>query len=185
MHESVVGVKHQIAERGGVLSADVVGNLFSGEGIRFSDDFWPWKCFDVIFERIYGSSNKLSKRSEIEIRPAVPSRGFNVIPAPPGDGQCSELCVVFASQGMQGRRGWHGNPEWLDIDFTAATLLLAAHWFDCMGTNKETVILTSSWTQQDFDEIYEPLIKSYRSRTGGRVFIVEVTKSGPFLRWPY
>lgn len=185
MHESVERVQRQIAERGGVLSGEVIETLFSGEGMRFSDNFWPWKCFDAIFKRVYGSSHELPKKSDIQSGHASPSRGFNVIPTPPGDGQCSELCVVFASQGMQGRRGWHGTPERLDIDFSAATLLLAAHWFDCMGTNKETVILTSSWTQEDFDDIYEPLIKSYRSRTGGRVFIVEITKSGPFLRWPY
>lgn len=184
MQGAVERVCEQISERGGTHSAEVLRELMRTEGVEFGPKFWPWKCFDVIFERIYGSSGNLPDR-EPDIDPRIARNGsINVIPSPTRNGSCTTLCVGFSSEGMRGR-SMRLHDRYIDLDFGTMMLAVSTLWFNCFNVNRETLLLTSSWNQHHFNDMYEPLIDSYKSHGGKSVFIVEITTSGPFLRYPY
>lgn len=64
-------------------------------------------------------------------------------------------------------------------------LLQSEYWFSCLHINKETLILTPDWAQNDFESHYEKLVESYCRTHTIKVVIFEVSKVGLILRNPY
>jgi hypothetical protein len=64
-------------------------------------------------------------------------------------------------------------------------LLLSAYWFACLKINEENLILTPDWNDEDFERNYKPIIDNYCNFNQKKVFIVEVSNGGLFLRYPY
>ena len=64
-------------------------------------------------------------------------------------------------------------------------LQLAAYWLGFTAVNRETLILTSSWDSEKFEELCKPIIDNYTRVHGKRVYVVEVGPTGFFLRDPY
>jgi hypothetical protein len=184
MQGAVERVCEQISELGGTQSAEVLRELMRTEGVEFGPNFWPSKCFDGMFQRIYGSGRKLPD-SEPAIDPRIARNGsINVIPSTTRHGSCATFCIGFASLGMQ-RQLMRPSSRYIDLDFGTMMLAVSTLWFNCFNVNHETLLLTSSWDQHRFNDMYEPLIESYKRNGGRMVFVVEITASGPFLRHPY
>jgi hypothetical protein len=62
---------------------------------------------------------------------------------------------------------------------------LAAYWFACFNINEENLILTPDWNEEEFDSNYKSIIDNYCNHHQKKVFIVEVSNGGLFLRYPY
>ena len=67
------------------------------------------------------------------------------------------------------------------IGFKGMMLKLIACWFKCLATNQETLILNRDRKQNEFDELYEPVIKAYCDTHGKNAFVVVDTNSRVYL----
>lgn len=189
MHESVDRVLRQIRELGGQLSAEALGSFFRQNEKPFGEDFDPEIFFRDTLKRIIGEDRDREVDEDVSPRGAriAASGGFNVIPSPSGPGGCSQLCVTFVSEKLVPRfmRRHEGFGRILPRSLSSALIMLSRYWFDCLHVNQETLILTSYWRSIEFEPDLKYLIEGYTTSHSKKVFIVEVTKSGPFLRYPY
>ena len=104
---------------------------------------------------------------------------FNVIPSPTSpQGKCCPLAVGVALGGFSSRTAEH-RPN-----FPHLTVLLAAHVLKCHGIHQETLVLTPDWNQRTFEERLSPFFDALKN-TGRPAFVVEIARTGLFLRWPW
>jgi hypothetical protein len=94
-------------------------------------------------------------------------------------GTCQTFCLAIANKKFDKPR------KGLEAGFKGIMLELVAYWFSCLSVNKKTLILTSSWDNNIFDENYKNIIDQYTRVHNKRVFIVEVGPTGFFPRYPY
>jgi hypothetical protein len=138
-----------------------------------------------IFEEILGEvldgiknrqGDKKTKISNIlkEVRDELESRingRYNLIPSD-SKGQCRQFCLGIASTGFGTEKGFRG------IMRDAIEL-----WFNCYGTNKETLILTADWADEIFNNWWLPIIETYVAK-GNKVYIVQYTEKSMLLHYP-
>ena len=184
MHDSVERVQRQIAERGGELTANALAELFRQMDQRLGADFDPGRFVKDALRRLFDGDWRTGPMSRSQFDGdefGLTSNGaFNVIPSPPGRGGCAKLCITFVDAiGNRSRMPSSSG------SLTLAMLLQSRYWFSCLMINEENLILVSSFSQELFDLRVKDLIESYTLGHSKKVFIVEITKSGPFLRWPY
>ena len=94
-------------------------------------------------------------------------------------GACHPFCLAIANKKFDKPR------KGLDSGFKGIMLEMAAYWFSCLSVNKKTLILTSTWDNEVFDENYKNIIDQYTRVHNKRVFIIEVGPTGFFPRYPY
>jgi hypothetical protein len=121
-------------------------------------------------------SNKLNRlRNRIEGNPLFGS--MNLIPSE-FKGSCRAFCLAIASKKFDKPR------KGLESGFKGIILHLFAYWFGCLSINKETLILTSNWDNEGFEQ-YKPAIDNYVKTHNKIVCIIEVGPTGYFLRYPF
>ena len=171
-------IVQQIKGLGGFESSELLDSLFR----QFSESFD--KDFDVeeILKSITNEYGEFRNRNLQTSWGNIGSGGYNVIPAEPNGGVCSTLCLTIVGKGFMYRTSL---PSKNMISFNKAMLLQSEYWFSCMHINKETLILTTDWAQREFETHYEQLIESYCTSHSKKVFVVEVSKVGLILRYPY
>ena len=94
-------------------------------------------------------------------------------------GSCHSFCLAIANKKFDKPR------KGLESGFKGIMLEMAAYWFSCLNVNKQTLILTSTWDNDIFDENYKNIIDQYTRVHNKRVFIIEVGPTGFFPRYPY
>ena len=111
---------------------------------------------------------------------------FNFIPSAGPNGSCSSCSLTIIADGF-GRNSLFYPIRYRTgrISFVKAILLLSAYWFACLKINEENLILTPDWNDEDFERNYKPIIDNYCNFNQKKVFIVEVSNGGLFLRYPY
>ena len=176
MNRSLASVLETIKELGGEQSADLLAKIFHEE-FFYAREADLRKSLEDLWEGL-SADNHGGLFSQ--------TGGFNLIPAKNNNGTCSRLCMTIIPRGFRGggrflRNGFQGN----HIGFEWAILLQSAYWFHCMHINQENIIITPDWDQEDFEERYEPVIRSYEQSHNKKIFVLEVAKRGLILRYPY
>ena len=171
-------IVQQIKNLGGLESAELLDSLFR----KFSESFGKDFDVDEVLKNISNEYGEFRIRDSQTSWGNIGSGGFNIIPAQPNGGVCSTLCLTIAGKGFMYRPS---PPSRNMISFNKAMLLQSEYWFSCMHINKETLILTPDWAQNEFESHYEKLVESYCRTYAKKVFIVEVSKVGLILRFPY
>ena len=170
-------IVQQIKGLGGSESAELLDSLFR----QFSESFGKDFDVDEILKNITNDQGESRSRDSQTSWGNIGSGGYNVIPAQPNGGVCSTSCVSIVREGFSRNNMSYRNR----IGFNKAMFLLAEYWFTCMHINKETLILTPDWSQDEFESRYQNMIESYCRTHSKQVFIVEVSKVGLILRYPY
>jgi hypothetical protein len=94
-------------------------------------------------------------------------------------GLCHTFCLAIANKKFD-------KPlKGLESGFKGIILEMAAYWFSCLSINKKTLILTSAWDNDIFDENYKKIIDEFTRVHNKKVFIIEVGPTGFFPRYPY
>lgn len=175
MNNAITNVYNQITEHGGPLSADLLVKLLRASESLLGEDLSPDQMINKVFGGLEGEG----------AIPAYPN--INLIPQRENAHfcPCQPLCVV----NLEARKTWSSGtsakmPAKLRPRLNILMVLTASHWFRCMSINKETLMLCASWNEEEFEMESLGLLRSYEAH-GKKVFIVELTKNGPFLRYPY
>jgi len=92
---------------------------------------------------------------------------------------CHSFCLAIATKKFDKPR------KGLESGFKGLFMELAAYWFSCLNVNRKTLILTTSWDNQSFEENYKNIIDRFTEVHNKNVFIVELGPTGAFLRYPY
>ena len=92
---------------------------------------------------------------------------------------CHSFCLAIANKKFDKLR------KGLDCGFRGIMLELSAYWFSCLKVNEETLIITSSWDNDVFDEQYKKIIDNYTRVHNKNVIIIEFGPTGFFKRYPY
>jgi hypothetical protein len=170
-------IVQQIKGLGGSESAELLDSFFRQFSESFNKDF----DVDEILKSITSEYGEFRNRNSETSWGNIGSGGYNVIPTVPNGGVCSTICLTIVREGFSRTSMSFRNR----IGFNKAMLLQAEYWFTCMHINKETLILTPDWSQVEFESRYQNLIESYCITHSKKVFIVEVSKVGLILRYPY
>jgi hypothetical protein len=176
MEHSVERTAEQIYQKGGEEVARLLSDLFKSLGDNLDRDFEPDQVIDDLFGRLGGyeiPENGTGTRS---------GYGINIIPSNERPGSCCRLCVSFATKGFSYSSRARIRTK---KAFNEVMLMQSAYWFACMGINVENLILTPNWNQQAFESNYQPIIDNYCNIYSKKVFVVEVSKVGLILRYPY
>jgi hypothetical protein len=147
-------------------------------GVNLGRDFEPDQVIDDLFGRLGGyeiPGNGTGTRSGYEI---------NIIPSNKRPASCCRLCVSFATKGFSYPTRARIRTK-KAFNFKEVMLMQSAYWFACLGINVENLILTPNWNQQAFESNYQPIIDNYCNIHSNKVFVVEVSKVGLILRYPY
>jgi len=94
-------------------------------------------------------------------------------------GACHSFCVAIAIKKFDKPR------KGLESGFKGLILEMAAYWFSCLNINRDTLILTTSWDNQSFEENYKNIIDQFTRVHNKYVYIIEVGPTGGFLRYPF
>ena len=94
-------------------------------------------------------------------------------------GACHPFCVAIAIKKFDKPR------KGLESGFKGLILEMAAYWFSCLNINRNTLILTTSWDNQSFEENYKTIIDQFTRVHNKNVYIIEVGPTGGFLRYPF
>lgn len=95
------------------------------------------------------------------------------------EGACHPFCVAIAIKKFDKPR------KGLESGFKGLILEMAAYWFSCLNINHNTLILTTSWDNQSFEENYKNMIDQFTRVHKKKVYIIEVGPTGGFLRYPF
>jgi hypothetical protein len=104
---------------------------------------------------------------------------MNLFPAKNEKGVCHSFCLGIANKKFDKPR------KGLDSGFKGIMTEMIAYWFDCLNTNKKTLILTSTWDNEIFVGNFKKIIDVYTKIHNKQVFIIEVGPTGFFPRYPY
>ena len=94
-------------------------------------------------------------------------------------GACHSFCLAIANKKFDKPR------KGLDSGFKGIMLNLFAYWFSCLDINDTTLILTSDWDNEIFENQYKEIIDSYTQTHNKKVYIIDAGPTGFFLRYPY
>jgi hypothetical protein len=188
MNQSIKSVKQQIEEIGGYKSSEILSRIFEELNQEIGREFNVEDFFEKLLER-YSLTNETYLSRDV-YRSTIwngngTNNGFNVIPSNNPNGICSSFCLTIAKEGFKFGLIHPKRIKHQKINFLKAMLLLTEYWFACMNINDETLILTPDWNQDDFEMIYQGIIDNYSIFHKKKVFIVEISKVGPILRYPY
>ena len=186
MNQNVQAVKQQIESKGGFQSSEMLTRIFSELNQEFGKDFNEDDFFNDLWEKFNQSDERWTR--EVELNPKWDgsgiNNGFNIIPSTNPNGLCAKFCLTMIP------RGFRMGPSSVSrrtnrLSFSKAILFLCDYWFACLRINEENLLITPDWDQMTFENHYERVIESYTSNHNKKVFIVEVSKVGPILRYPY
>jgi hypothetical protein len=158
-------IVQQIKGLGGSESAELLDSFFRQFSESFNKDF----DVDEILKSITSEYGEFRNRNSETSWGNIGSGGYNVIPTVPNGGVCSTICLTIVREGFSRTSMSFRNR----IGFNKAMLLQAEYW------------LTPDWSQVEFESRYQNLIESYCITHSKKVFIVEVSKVGLILRYPY
>jgi len=191
MNPIVKSLQQQLEAKGGIQSSEMLSsifseNLFGQMDQEFGEDFDIKVFFEALWKK-YIPSDELG-RHRIEPMPnwneeGTPA-GFNIIPSGKNNSAvCSTFCLTIINEGFR-RTPLVPIHSSRRLDFRKALLLLCDYWFSCLSVNQENLLLTPDWHPEVFNDYYKDLIESYTKHHGKKVFIVEISQSGPVLRYP-
>ena len=103
---------------------------------------------------------------------------MNFFPSEPGGG-CFELCIGIATKGYGYKRDIAKNRT----GFKGLINEIIEYWFRCGSVNKKTILLTTQWKDDDFEEKWKSKVDAYRA-LGKQVIIIEVWKENYIVRYP-
>lgn len=92
---------------------------------------------------------------------------------------CHSFCLAIATKKFDKPR------KGLESGFKGLIMEMAAYWFSCLNVNRKTLILTTSWDNQSFEENYKNIIDQFTGVHNKNVYVVEIGPTGAFLRYPY
>ena len=181
MTQKINATQQQIQAHGGFQSSEMLTRFFGELNQEFGKDFNVDDFFNDLWEKFNQSDERWTR--EVELNPKWDgsgiNNGFNIIPSTKSNGMCAEFCLTMIP------RGFRMAPSSRRLGFSKAILLLFDYWFACLKINQENLLITSDWDQVSFENHYENVIESYVSNHNKKVFIVEISKVGPILRYPY
>jgi len=180
MHSSVQNVLQQIESTGGIQTAEILAKIFSQLNPEFGKAFDVDRFFVDVYDKFDSSLYRGMEGSELPLEPKGNDiqRELNLIPSSEPNSLFATLCLAIIKGGCLGRP----RPE---ITFSRAFFLLCEYWFSCLKVNQENLLITPDWDPSMFEKHYESIIEKYIERQHKKVFIVEISKSGPILRYPY
>lgn len=183
MNDSIDKTISQVLQNGGEEIARILSDIFENRSEHlFGRDFEPDVFIDDLF-RNYGGNNRDSEYPLLDPKNGYGSSGeINIIPDNGYRGSCYKICLSFAIKGFSYASRARIRTK---KAFNEVMLLQSAYWFSCMGINIENLILTPDWNQLAFESNYQPIIDNYCNFHGKKVFVVEVSKVGLILRYPY
>ena len=186
MNQNIQAVKQQIESKGGFQSSEMLTRIFGEINQEFGKDFNVEYFFNEIWDQYNQSSERWAR--EVELNPKWDengvNNGFNIIPSTNPNGLCAKFCLTMIPRGF--RMGHSSSTRRSNrLGFSHSILLLCDYWFACLKINQENLLITSDWDPTTFENQYENVIESYASNHDKKVFVVEVSKSGPILRYPY
>ncbi len=187
MNQNVKAVQQQIEAHGGHQTSEMLSRIFGELNQEFGKDFNIDKFFDDLWDRNNQSDERWSR--EVDLKPNWNgngiNNGYNVIPAINPNGICASFCLTMIPRGFRINGSTAISRRYNRLNFSKAILLLCDYWFACLRINEENLLITPVWDQMTFENHYESVIESYTSNHNKKVFIVEVSKVGPILRYPY
>ena len=187
MRQNVENVKKLITDIGGLQSSEMLSTIFDNRLQRIG--FSSKEFFDEYVQKIFPEElrRELRRGGNMDIGGGFGNNGsFNFIPSFGPNGSCSSCSLTIIADGF-GRNALFYPVRYNKgrITFVKAILLLSAYWFACLKINEENLILTPDWNDEDFERNYKPIIDNYCNFNQKKVFIVEVSNGGLFLRYPY
>ena len=187
MRQNVENVKKLITDMGGLQSSEMLSTIFENSLQRIG--FNSKEFFDEYVQKIFPEElrRELRRGGNMDNGGGFGNNGsFNFIPSFGPNGSCSSCSLTIIADGF-GRNSLLHPIRYNTgrISFVKAILLLSAYWFACLKINEENLILTPDWNDEDFERNYKPIIDNYCNFNQKKVFIVEVSNGGLFLRYPY
>lgn len=187
MRQNVENVKKLITDIGGLQSSEMLSTIFDNRLQRIG--FSSKEFFDEYVQKIFPEElrRELRRGGNMDNGGGFGNNGsFNFIPSFGPNGSCSSCSLTIIADGF-GRNALFYPVRYNKgrITFVKAILLLSAYWFACLKINEENLILTPDWNDEDFERNYKPIIDNYCNFNQKKVFIVEVSNGGLFLRYPY
>ena len=187
MRQNVENVKKLITDMGGLQSSEMLSTIFENSLQRIG--FNSKEFFDEYVQKNFPAElrRELSRGGNMDNGGGFGNNGsFNFIPSAGPNGSCSSCSLTIIADGF-GRNSLFHPIRYRTgrISFVKAILLLSAYWFACLKINEENLILTPDWNDEDFERNYKPIIDNYCNFNQKKVFIVEVSNGGLFLRYPY
>ena len=187
MRQNVENVKKLITDMGGLQSSEMLSTIFENSLQRIG--FKSNEFFDEYVQKYFPDKlrRELRRGGNMDNGGGFGNNGsFNFIPSFGPNGSCSSCSLTIIADGF-GRNSLLHPIRYNTgrISFVKAILLLSAYWFACLKINEENLILTPDWNDEDFERNYKPIIDNYCNFNQKKVFIVEVSNGGLFLRYPY
>jgi len=187
MRQNVENVKKLITDMGGLQSSEMLSTIFENSLQRIG--FKSNEFFDEYVQKYFPEElrRELRRGRNMDNGGGFGNNGsFNFIPSFGPNGSCSSCSLTIIADGF-GRNSLLHPIRYNTgrISFVKAILLLSAYWFACLKINEENLILTPDWNDEDFERNYKPIIDNYCNFNQKKVFIVEVSNGGLFLRYPY
>ena len=187
MRQNVENVKKLITDMGGLQSSEMLSTIFDNRLQRIG--FSSKEFFDEYVQKIFPDElrRELRRGGNMDNGGGFGNNGsFNFIPSAGPNGSCSSCSLTIIADGFGRNSLFHPiRYNTGRISFVKAILLLSAYWFACLKINEENLILTPDWNDEDFERNYKPIIDNYCNFNQKKVFIVEVSNGGLFLRYPY
>ena len=187
MRQNVENVKKLITDMGGLQSSEMLSTIFDNRLQRIG--FSSKEFFDEYVQKIFPEElrRELRRGGNMDNGGGFGNNGsFNFIPSAGPNGSCSSCSLTIIADGFGRNSLFHPiRYNTGRISFVKAILLLSAYWFACLKINEENLILTPDWNDEDFERNYKPIIDNYCNFNQKKVFIVEVSNGGLFLRYPY
>ena len=187
MRQNVENVKKLITDMGGLQSSEMLSTIFENSLQRIG--FNSKEFFDEYVQKNFPAElrRELRRGGNMDNGGGFGNNGsFNFIPSAGPNGSCSSCSLTIIADGFGRNSLFHPiRYNTGRISFVKAILLLSAYWFACLKINEENLILTPDWNDEDFERNYKPIIDNYCNFNQKKVFIVEVSNGGLFLRYPY
>ena len=187
MRQNVENVKKLITDMGGLQSSEMLSTIFENSLQRIG--FNSKEFFDEYVQINFPAElrRELRRGGNMDNGGGFGNNGsFNFIPSAGPNGSCSSCSLTIIADGFGRNSLFHPiRYNTGRISFVKAILLLSAYWFACLKINEENLILTPDWNDEDFERNYKPIIDNYCNFNQKKVFIVEVSNGGLFLRYPY
>jgi hypothetical protein len=187
MRQNVENVKKLITDMGGLQSSEMLSTIFENSLQRIG--FKSKEFFDEYVQKNFPDElrRELRRGGNMDNGGGFGNNGsFNFIPSAGPNGSCSSCSLTIIADGFGRNSLFHPiRYNTGRISFVKAILLLSAYWFACLKINEENLILTPDWNDEDFERNYKPIIDNYCNFNQKKVFIVEVSNGGLFLRYPY
>ena len=187
MRQNVENVKKLITDMGGLQSSEMLSTIFENSLQRIG--FNSKEFFDEYVQKNFPAElrRELRRGGNMDNGGGFGNNSsFNFIPSAGPNGSCSSCSLTIIADGFGCNSLFHPiRYNTGRISFVKAILLLSAYWFACLKINEENLILTPDWNDEDFERNYKPIIDNYCNFNQKKVFIVEVSNGGLFLRYPY